>query len=73
MRSPPGRIAVATVANQDVVAIAYTNATAYSENVMDIKNLNVGMTHNAVHAVDQLCASMKFFLLQTGTNVSAVQ
>lgn len=37
---------------------------------MDIKNLNVGMTFNAVHAVDQLCTSMKFFLLQTGTNVS---
>lgn len=37
---------------------------------MDIKNLNVGMTFNAVHAVDQLCTGMKFFLLQTGTNVS---
>lgn len=37
---------------------------------MDIKNLNVGMTFNAVHAVDQLCTSLKFFLLQTGTNVS---
>ncbi|OJJ08151.1 hypothetical protein ASPVEDRAFT_34326 [Aspergillus versicolor CBS 583.65] len=51
-----------------VYYLAYTNATAYSENVMDIKNLNVGMTFNAVHAVDQLCAGMKFFLLQTGTN-----
>ncbi|KAL4780060.1 hypothetical protein BJX76DRAFT_339163 [Aspergillus varians] len=51
-----------------VYYLAYTNATAYTENVMAIRDINVGMTSNAVHAVDQLCGHMKFFLLQTGTN-----
>ncbi|KAL4955731.1 hypothetical protein BDW69DRAFT_204226 [Aspergillus filifer] len=51
-----------------VYYLAYANATAYSENVMDIKDINVHMTSNAVHASDQLCTNMKFFLLQTGTN-----
>ncbi|KAL2785629.1 hypothetical protein BJX66DRAFT_314465 [Aspergillus keveii] len=51
-----------------VYYLAYANATAYTENVMRIRNINVGMTSNAVHACDQLCAGMKFFLLQTGTN-----
>ncbi|KAI9373898.1 hypothetical protein BJX61DRAFT_551884 [Aspergillus egyptiacus] len=51
-----------------VYYLAYANATAYSENVMDIKRINVHMTSNAVHAVDQLCGSLKFFVLQTGTN-----
>lgn len=37
--------------------------------VMGIRNINEGMTYNAVHAVDQLCKSLKFFVLQTGTNV----
>ena len=27
------------------------------------------MTYNAVHAVDQLCKNLEFFVLQTGTNV----
>lgn len=48
---------------------AYSNATAYTENVMDIKNINVSMTYNAVHACDTLCKNMAFFVLQTGTNV----
>ncbi|KAL4864895.1 hypothetical protein BDV12DRAFT_188622 [Aspergillus spectabilis] len=42
--------------------LAYANATAYPENVMDIKDISVGMTSNAVHAVhavDQLCKSLK--------------
>ncbi|KAL2801595.1 hypothetical protein BJX63DRAFT_442177 [Aspergillus granulosus] len=51
-----------------VYYLAYANATAYMENVMEIRNINVGMTLNAVHACDQLCRQMKFFLLQTGTN-----
>lgn len=48
---------------------AYSNATVYSENVMDIRDINVTMTYNAVHACDRLCSRMKFFVLQTGTNV----
>lgn len=52
-----------------LTASAYSNATAYSENVMDIRDINVAMTYNAVHAVDRLCKNMKFFVLQTGTNV----
>lgn len=36
---------------------------------MAIRDINVGMTYNAVHAVDKLCKNMKFFVLQTGTNV----
>ncbi|KAL3440282.1 hypothetical protein BJX65DRAFT_316749 [Aspergillus insuetus] len=51
-----------------VYYLAYANATAYTENVMEIRNINVAMTSNAVLACDQLCAGMKFFLLQTGTN-----
>ncbi|KAL4792442.1 hypothetical protein BDV19DRAFT_380816 [Aspergillus venezuelensis] len=51
-----------------VYYLAYANATAYSENVMDIEDINVHMTSNALHASDQLCTNMKFFLLQTGTN-----
>ncbi|OJJ68638.1 hypothetical protein ASPBRDRAFT_659066 [Aspergillus brasiliensis CBS 101740] len=51
-----------------VYYLAYSNATAYSENVMDIKSINVGMTYNAVHACDSLCKNMAFFMLQTGTN-----
>ncbi|KAL5336870.1 hypothetical protein BJX70DRAFT_371360 [Aspergillus crustosus] len=51
-----------------VYYLAYTNSTAYSENVMDIKSLNVGMTSNAIHAADQLFQGLRFFLLQTGTN-----
>lgn len=48
---------------------AYSNATAYTENVLDIKDINVAMTYNAVHACDILCKNMTFFVLQTGTNV----
>ncbi|CAG8111848.1 unnamed protein product [Penicillium salamii] len=51
-----------------VYYLAYSNATAYSMDVMGIRNINEGMTYNAVHAVDQLCKSLKFFVLQTGTN-----
>lgn len=49
---------------------AYSNVTAYSENVMGIREVNVHMTGNAVQATDQLCKSLKFLVLQTGTNVS---
>jgi hypothetical protein len=48
---------------------AYSNATAYSMDVIAIRDINEGMTYNAVHAVDQLCKNLKFFVLQTGTNV----
>ncbi|RDH35148.1 hypothetical protein BDQ94DRAFT_168820 [Aspergillus welwitschiae] len=51
-----------------VYYLAYSNATAYTENVMDIKDINVAMTYNAVHACDSLCKNMTFFVLQTGTN-----
>ncbi|KAE8150861.1 hypothetical protein BDV25DRAFT_139456 [Aspergillus avenaceus] len=51
-----------------VYYLAYSNSTAYTENVMEIKDINAHMTYNAVHACDQLCKSMKFFVLQTGTN-----
>lgn len=37
---------------------------------MAIRDINEGMTYNAVHAVDRLCKNMKFFVVQTGTNVS---
>ncbi|KUI65838.1 3-oxo-Delta(4,5)-steroid 5-beta-reductase [Cytospora mali] len=47
---------------------AYSNATAYSENVMAIRDINVGMTSNAVYASDAVMPSLKFFVLQTGTN-----
>jgi hypothetical protein len=36
---------------------------------MQIRDINVHMTGNAVRAVDEVCKSLKFFLLQTGTNV----
>jgi ribosomal protein S10 len=36
---------------------------------MDIRDINVTMTSNAVRAVDEICTSLKFFVLQTGTNV----
>lgn len=36
---------------------------------MDIRNINENMTYNAVQACDKLCKKMKFFVLQTGTNV----
>jgi hypothetical protein len=36
---------------------------------MAIRDINEKMTYNAVHAVDQLCRNLKFFVLQTGTNV----
>lgn len=48
---------------------AYSNATAYSQDVMAIRDINVAMTKNAVHAVDQICPNLKFLTLQTGTNV----
>ncbi|KAL4767076.1 hypothetical protein BDW60DRAFT_220823 [Aspergillus nidulans var. acristatus] len=51
-----------------VYYLAYSNATAYSLDVMAIRDINVRMTYNAVHAVDQLCKNLKFFVLQTGTN-----
>ncbi|EHA22330.1 hypothetical protein ASPNIDRAFT_136740, partial [Aspergillus niger ATCC 1015] len=51
-----------------VYYLAYSNATAYTENVLDIKDINVAMTYNAVHACDTLCKNMTFFVLQTGTN-----
>ena len=49
--------------------IAYSNATAYSQEVMAIRDINVGMTGNAVKAVDALCSKLQFFVLQTGANV----
>ncbi|KAL2850516.1 hypothetical protein BJX68DRAFT_255204 [Aspergillus pseudodeflectus] len=51
-----------------VYYLAYSNATAYSVDVMAIRDINIGMTYNAVHAVDKLCKNLKFFVLQTGTN-----
>lgn len=53
----------------DLTILAYSNATAYSMDVMAIRDINERMTYNAVHAVDRLCKNMKFFTLQTGTNV----
>ncbi|CAG8082590.1 unnamed protein product [Penicillium salamii] len=47
---------------------AYSNATAYTHQVMEIKDINVGMTYNAVHATDALCPELEFVVLQTGTN-----
>jgi hypothetical protein len=41
--------------------------------VLAIRDINVGMTQNAVHAVDRLCKSLNFFVLQTGTNVRTTQ
>lgn len=37
---------------------------------MEIKEINVEMTYNAVHATDLLCPGLEFLVLQTGTNVS---
>lgn len=54
----------------DLTLIAYSNATAYTHQVMEIKDINVGMTYNAVHATDALCPELEFVVLQTGTNVS---
>ncbi|KAJ5882644.1 uncharacterized protein N7529_001316 [Penicillium soppii] len=48
---------------------AYANTTAYSENVMQIKDINVEMTYNAVHATDTLCSELNFLVLQIGTNL----
>ncbi|OJJ94785.1 hypothetical protein ASPACDRAFT_1908734 [Aspergillus aculeatus ATCC 16872] len=56
-----------------VYYLAYSNATAWSMDVMAIRDINVKMTYNAVHAVDKLCKNLKFFVLQTGTNVFTVQ
>lgn len=36
---------------------------------MATKEINVGMTSNAVHATDAQCPNLKFLVLQTGTNV----
>ncbi|PWY85821.1 hypothetical protein BO94DRAFT_586379 [Aspergillus sclerotioniger CBS 115572] len=44
-----------------VYYLAYSNATAYTENVMEIKRINVAMTYNAVHASDKLCRNLTFF------------
>lgn len=52
---------------------AYSNVSAYSKDLMALRDLNVHMTDVAVHACDELCKSMKFFTLQTGTNVSTIQ
>jgi hypothetical protein len=52
---------------------AYSNATAYTEYVMAIKDINTKMTYNAVHAADELFKHLEFFVLQTGTNVSSPQ
>ncbi|PYH89335.1 hypothetical protein BO71DRAFT_423085 [Aspergillus ellipticus CBS 707.79] len=61
-----------TIPNVDQVThvyyLAYSNATAWTENVTEIKRINVGMTYNAVHTSDKLCKNMVFFVLQTGTN-----
>lgn len=39
---------------------------------MGIRDINVHMTGNAVHAIDQICKNLKFLVLQTGTNVSRI-
>lgn len=46
---------------------AYSNATAYTEHIMEIKRINTVMTYNAT---DELYTTLKFLVLQTGTNVS---
>ncbi|OQE40206.1 hypothetical protein PENCOP_c006G04608 [Penicillium coprophilum] len=51
-----------------VYYLAYSNATAYTEHVMRIKDINKQMTYNAVHATDSLCLQLQFLVLQTGTN-----
>ncbi|KAJ5360104.1 hypothetical protein N7517_009295 [Penicillium concentricum] len=51
-----------------VYYLAYSNDTAYTENVMGIKDINKQMTYNAVHAADKLCSRLQFLVLQTGTN-----
>lgn len=53
-----------------VYYLAYSNVSAYSKDLMALRDLNVHMTGNALHACDQLCKDMQFFTLQTGTNVS---
>ncbi|EXF82147.1 hypothetical protein CFIO01_00661 [Colletotrichum fioriniae PJ7] len=56
---------------QDITHVyycAYSNATAYSVDVMEIRNINVIMTQTAVKAIDEICTSLKFPSLQTGTN-----
>ncbi|KAK1458594.1 SirQ [Colletotrichum cuscutae] len=50
---------------QDITHVYYC---AYSVDVMEIRNINVTMTRNAVKAVDEICSSLKFLSLQTGTN-----
>jgi len=51
---------------------AYSNATAYSQDVMQLRDLNVHMTGNAVHATNEVCPNLKFLVLQTGTNYYGV-
>jgi len=55
--------------NYNLTRQAYSNASAYAVDVMAIRDINEAMTYNAVHAVDRLCKNLKFFVLQTGTNV----
>lgn len=37
---------------------------------MQLRDLNVHMTGNAVHATNEVCPNLEFLVLQTGTNVS---
>ncbi|KAJ5863498.1 hypothetical protein N7455_007566 [Penicillium solitum] len=39
------------------------------ENVMEIKEINVKVTYNDVHAKDTICIQLNLLVLQTGTNL----
>lgn len=39
------------------------------ENVMEIKEINVGVTYNDVHAKDTICIQLNLLVLQTSTNL----
>lgn len=39
------------------------------ENVMEIKEINVGITYNAVHAKDMICIHLNFLVLEASTNM----
>jgi len=48
---------------------ASSNATSFTETILNAREINIAMTHNAVHATDRLCSDLKFVVHQTGTNV----
>lgn len=36
---------------------------------MEIKEINVGITYNSVHAKDMICIHLNFLVLETSTNM----